>query len=389
MTDTTADSMRPPLDGLVILDFSRILAGPFCTMLLADLGAEVIKIERPGTGDDTRSWGPPFLGEDAAYFLSVNRGKKSIVLDLNEPEDRALARDLAASADVVVENFRRGVMAKFGLDYETLRRTNQGVVYCSIPAFASAEADKPGYDLLMQAASGFMSVTGDNGGEPVKIGAAVLDVITGLFATTGILAALAARGRDGNGQQVTVGLFEASVAALVNQAANYLLGGVVPVARGTSHPSIVPYQTFQASDSTFVLAAGNDKLFRRTAEVIGAPELAEDPRFITNALRVANRDVLVPILQKALLMQPAEFWLARFDAAGVPASLVRSIDDVFDSPEGEAMIQRLADPDRGTLRLVKMPIGLSATPPLAEPARPPLLGEHGDEIREAVQRDQS
>lgn len=364
---------RPPLDGVTVLDFTRILAGPLATMALADLGADVVKVERPGSGDDTRAWGPPFVGTDATYFLGVNRGKRSVVLDLTHPDDRAEALRLAASADVVVENFRAGVMARFGMDYDSLREANPRLVYCSIPAYASGDP-RPGYDLLMQAATGLMSVTGD--GSPVKVGVAVLDVVTGLWASNGILAALAARTRTGRGQQVTVGLYEASLSALVNQGAGYLMRGVVPAPAGNAHPSIVPYQAFSGSDTTFVLAAGNDKLFVATAVLAGLPELAQDSRFATNGGRVAHRELVVERLQAVFGREPAAVWVARCDAAGVPASLVRTLDKVFDAPETAASVMTVPDPERGDLRFVRPPLTLSDTP-LVEPGlRPPRLGEH-------------
>ena len=367
-----------PLEGVVVLDFTRILAGPLATMLLSDLGADVVKVERPGTGDDTRGWGPPFRGDDAAYFLSVNRGKRSVVLDLADPAGRSEALRLAATADVVVENFRSGVMARLGLDYAALRAVNPRLVYCSVPAFANVDTGKPGYDLLMQAACGLMSVTGEE--RPVKAGVAVLDVVTGLFASNGILAALAARERTGRGQQVTVGLFEASLAALVNQGASHLIGGTVPGLAGNAHPSIVPYQMFESRDLPFVLAAGNDKLFRATALLAGRPELADDPRFATNAGRVAARDVLVPALQEVFRTEPAEHWVGLCDRHGVPASVVRTLDQVFTAPEAAGSTFTIDDPVRGPLRYVRPPLTLSDTPLRADPAPPPLLGEHDDEL---------
>lgn len=368
----------PPLEGLVVLDFTRVLAGPMCTMLLADLGADVIKVERPGGGDDTRAWGPPFLDGDATYYLSVNRDKRSIILDLADPADRDEAVRLAASADVVVENFRSGVMERFGLDYDSLRAVNPALVYCSIPAFASTDSPKPGYDLLMQAACGLMSLTGH--GEPVKTGVAILDVVTGLYATVGVLAALAARRDSGAGQHVTVGLFESSLSALVNQAAAYLMGGVVSQPAGNAHPSIVPYQAFDAADGKFVVAAGNDKLFCATATLAGAPELADDPRYRTNADRVRHRESLVARLSEAFRTNTTEHWVRLCDEYGVPASAVRTLDQVFASQEARASLAEVSDPDRGPLRYVRTPIRLSATPLRHPTRRPPLLGEHGPDI---------
>ena len=370
-----------PLAGVRVVDFSRVLAGPLATMILGDLGADVIKVERPVTGDDTRGWGPPFVGEDAAYFLSLNRNKRSVALDLQSPRGAEDARALSRTADVVVENFRPGLMASFGLDHETLAAENPGLVYCSLVAFSEEgeRASRPGYDIIVQALSGLMSFTGHPGGEPTKVGVALLDVIAGLYAANGIQAALLGRARTGRGRKVTVSLFEASVAALVNQAANYLLGAVVPGPMGNQHPNIVPYQLFETADRPFILAAGNDKLFRLTCEVAGRPELADDPRFGTNEARVRNRADLIPVLQEIFRTKPAAWWLEALEDAGVPCAPVRRLDEVFASPEGVAVIQEIEDPVRGLLRLVADPIRLfGELPAVRRP--PPRLGEHTDEV---------
>lgn len=369
-----------PLAGIRVLDFSRILAGPLATMVLADLGADVIKVERPGTGDDTRSWGPPFVGEDAAYYLSVNRNKRSVAIDLQTPEGADTARRLAATADVVVENFRPGLMARFGLDFESLSTEYPRLVYCSLLAFGEEESEaRPGYDIIVQGMSGLMSVTGERGGHPVKVGVALLDVITGLYAANGIQAALRERDSTGAGRRVSVSLYEASVAAMVNQAANHLLGGIVPGPMGTEHPNIVPYQVFDASDRPFVLAAGNDKLYRLTCEVIGRPELADDPRFATNEARVENREILIPLLQDEFSGQRMGHWLDTLESRSVPCAPVARLDDVFASPEGSATVQAVEDPVRGRLNLVASPIRIDGD--RAEVRMPPpRLGEHTDEI---------
>jgi crotonobetainyl-CoA:carnitine CoA-transferase CaiB-like acyl-CoA transferase len=364
-----------------VADFSRVLAGPLATMLLADLGADVIKVERPGTGDDTRGWGPPFVGEDAAYFLALNRNKRSVVLDLGTQEGVSAAHKLAISSDVLVENFRPGLMARFGLDHDSLARTHPRIVYCSLTAFGEEgeAAAKPGYDIIVQALSGLMSFTGHPGGEPTKVGVALLDVICGLYAANAIQAALLGREATGLGGRVSVSLFDASVAALVNQAANFLLGGVVPRPMGNAHPNIVPYQLFDSADRPFILAAGNDRLFARTCEVIGLPLLAQDDRFATNGSRVRNREELIPLLQEAFSRRPAVEWLASLEEASVPCAPVRRVDEVFGSPEGTAMVQDVDDPVRGLLRLVADPIRLSGT--LAEVrSPPPRLGEHTEEV---------
>jgi len=369
-----------PLAGIRVLDFSRILAGPLATMVLADLGADVIKVERPGTGDDTRSWGPPFVGEDAAYYLSVNRNKRSVALDLQTPEGADTARRLAATADVLVENFRPGLMARFGLDFETLSAAYPRLVYCSLLAFGEDESEaRPGYDIIVQGMSGLMSVTGERDGHPVKVGVALLDVITGLYAANGIQAALRERDVTGAGRRVSVSLYEASVAAMVNQAANHLLGGIVPGPMGTEHPNIVPYQVFDASDRPFVLAAGNDKLYRLTCEVIGRPELADDPRFTTNEARVENREILIPLLQGEFSGQRMAHWLEALESRSVPCAPVARLDDVFASPEGSATVQAVDDPARGRLNLVASPIRIDGQ--RAEVRMPPpRLGEHTAEI---------
>jgi len=369
-----------PLSGIRVADFSRVLAGPLATMLLADLGADVVKVERPEVGDDTRGWGPPFVGEDAAYFLSLNRNKRSIVLDLSTEEGRWAARRLALSSDVVVENFRPGLMASFGLDHATLSAEHPRLVYCSLTAFGEGEAgSRPGYDIIVQAMSGLMSFTGHPGGEPTKVGVALLDVVCGLYAANAIQAALLGREANGRGAQVSVSLFDASVAALVNQAANHLLGGLVPGPMGNEHPNIVPYQLFDAADRPFILAAGNDRLFERACDAIGRPDLARDPRFATNEARVRHRQTLIPILREVFRTRPASEWLSALDAAKVPCALVRRLDEVFASPEGAATVQELADPVRGGLRLVAPPIRFDGTAP---PARmpPPLLGQHTDQV---------
>ena len=370
-----------PLEGIRVADFSRVLAGPLATMVLADLGADVIKVERPETGDDTRGWGPPFLGDDAVYFLSLNRNKRSVVLDLSTDRGLGAARRLALSSDVVVDNFRPGLMERFGLDHATLSAERPDLVTCSLTAFGDGESGvaRPGYDIIVQAMSGLMSFTGHPGGEPTKVGVALLDVVCGLYAASAIQAALIGRRESGRGSRVTVSLFDASLAALVNQAANYLIGGVVPGPMGNQHPNIVPYQLFEAADRPFILAAGNDRLFERTCVVIGLPELAHDERFATNEARVRNRDALVPMLAGAFAARTADEWLDELEAAAVPCAPVRRLDEVFGSPEARGAIQEVDDPVRGSLRLVADPIRVDgATSAIRRP--PPQLGEHTDEV---------
>jgi crotonobetainyl-CoA:carnitine CoA-transferase CaiB-like acyl-CoA transferase len=372
-----------PLADVRVLDLSRVLAGPLCTQLLGDLGADVVKVERPGEGDDTRHWGPPFAGDDAAYFLSLNRNKRSVTIDLKSPEGIAQIRRLANRSDVVIENFRPGLMSSLGLGLDALRAARPELVTCSLTAFGddtSEAASRPGYDIIVQALCGLMSVTGEPTGEPVKAGVALLDVVTGLYAAVGILSALHERSRTGRGRHVTVALYDASVAAMVNQAANHLIGGSVPGRLGTAHPNIVPYQAFHATDRPFIIAAGNDRLFRRTCEVVGRSELADDERFATNEQRVRNRGALIPALEEAFAAHPAARWLELLDDAGVPCAPIRRMDEVFAAPESAALIERIDDPARGgTLRLVRNPIRLDGRS-MATRLPPPVLGQHTDEI---------
>lgn len=370
-----------PLDGVRVADLSRVLAGPLCTMVLADLGADVVKVERPGVGDETRAWGPPFVGDDAAYFLSVNRGKRSIEIDLKTADGVRAARDLVLASDVLVENFRPGTMARLGLDPEGLRAERPELVVCSITAMGE-EADPrvAGYDLVMQALTGLMSVTGPAGGEPTKVGVALLDVIAGLYAAVGVTSALRERERTGRGRHVSVSLFDAGVAALVNQAANHLLGGEVPRPMGNAHPNIAPYESLAAPGGPLVLSAANDDLFDRTCRVLGRPDLPADPRFRANRDRVRNRAELRRILEEALDGRSRDEWVRLLTEAGVPAAPVRDLEAVFSSEEGRAAIQEIEDPVRGRLRLVRGPIRIDGDAQTAHRS-PPRLGEHTAEPR--------
>ena len=371
--------MPAALGALRILDFSRVLAGPFATMMLADLGAEVTKVERPGVGDETRSWGPPHddAGE-ATYFQSVNRNKSSVVLDLSAPEQLAEARRLALAADVVVENFRPGVMAKLGLDFETLAAESPGLVYCSITGFGGegAGAELPGYDLLIQALGGLMSITGEPDGEPLKVGVALVDVLAGLFATVGILAALEHRRESGEGQRVEVDLLSALLASLVNQGSAFTIAGQVPRRLGNRHPSIAPYELLRAKDGEFVLAVGNDRQFRDLCEVLGLPALAAEERFATNPARVANRDELRPRLEAALAARGAAEWVALLGQRRVPAGLVNDVGAAFEfaASLGLEPTVEIPRPDGDPVRLTRNPIKLSKTPPSYRLAPPRLPG---------------
>ena len=376
--------MHDALGALRILDFSRILAGPFATMMLADLGAEVTKVERPGGGDETRAWGPPHdAAGEATYFQSVNRNKTSVALDLADPEQLAEARRLALVADVVVENFRPGVMAKLGLDYEALAAESPGLVYCSITGFggAGAGAELPGYDLLIQALGGLMSITGEPEGEPLKVGVALVDVLAGLFATVGILAALEHRRDGGEGQRVEVDLLSALLASLVNQGSAFTIAGEVPGRLGNRHPSIAPYELLRTGDGELVVAVGNDRQFRDLCDVLGLPALAEEERFATNSARVANRDALRARLEAALGVRGAAEWVALLGARRVPAGLVNDVRAAFEfaASIGLAPTVEIPRPGGDPVRLTRNPIGLSKTPPSYRLPPPRLPGSGTEE----------
>jgi crotonobetainyl-CoA:carnitine CoA-transferase CaiB-like acyl-CoA transferase len=364
------------LSGVLIADFSRVLAGPYATMLLADLGAEVIKVERPGLGDDTRSWGPPFAAGQATYFAGVNRNKRSVALELSDPADREAARDLVRRADVVVENFRPGAMDRLGLGYADVRALNPRAVYCSVTGFGRhAGAALPGYDLLVQAVGGLMSVTGEPDGEPTKAGVALVDVITGLHATLGIMAALRHRDRTGEGQWVEVSLMSSLLSALVNQASGYVGAGVVRQRMGNRHPSIAPYEVLMTADGPIVLAVGNDRQFGSLCEVLKLSELADDRRFATNTARVAHRVELTERLEGALETRSAKDWFADLTAAGVPCGPIQNVAEAFEMAENLGLnpIVSMEDGSGGVSRQVANPIGLSATPASYRTA-PPALG---------------
>jgi len=363
-------SSEPPLTGLLVADFSRVLAGPLATMFLADLGATVIKVERPDVGDDTRAWGPPYVDGTSTYFTSVNRNKRSVTLDLDDPHDRELARTLAGRADVFVENFRPGRLAAFGLDHASLAGANPGLVYCSISGFGSGPgAERPGYDFLVQAMGGLMSITGAAGGEPTKVGVALVDVLTGLHATIGILAALRERDRSGAGQLVEVNLLSGLLGSLVNQGAAYVNGAGVPSAMGNRHPSIAPYETLATADAPLAVAVGNDRQFAAMAAALGRPELATDVRFATNPARVVHRDALVAELERTLATQPAAEWSARLAAHGVPAGPVNDLAAAFALAE-----QLQLDPvvQLGPFATLANPVRLGRTPVRYHRAPPPL-----------------
>jgi crotonobetainyl-CoA:carnitine CoA-transferase CaiB-like acyl-CoA transferase len=367
--------MTGPLEGLIVADFSRVLAGPYASMLLGDLGADVIKVERPGTGDDTRAWGPPWRDGVSTYFLGLNRNKRSIVLDLADSADRELARTLAERADVLIESFRPGLIASWGLDGETIRRVNPRLVSCSVTAFGSGEQARgmPGYDFLLQAMGGLMSVTGEPDGRPLKAGAAVVDLICGLLATIGIQAALA----EGGGRHVEVSLMDSALASLLNQGSAWVSGGTVPGRRGNRHPSIVPYETYEAADRPFAVAVGNDRLFARLCEAVGLAELAGDERFASNEARVENVDALAGEFEAVFRTEPAEHWVGVLRAAGVPVGPINQVDEAFELASDLGL--EPVDSSHG-VPLVAPPLRLDGLRPAVR-LPPPALDEHGDEIR--------
>ena len=391
--------MPGALSHLRVLDLSRVLAGPWAGQILADLGAEVIKIERPGVGDDTRAWGPPFLqdaaGEntsEAAYYLSANRNKQSVTVDFTQPEGQRLVRELAAKSDILLENFKVGGLAAYGLDYASLKAINPRLIYCSITGFGQngPYAKRAGYDFMIQGLGGLMSLTGkpddEAGGGPVKVGVALTDILTGLYSTVAVLAALAHRDlgdkeQGGSGQHIDMALLDVQVACLANQAMNYLTTGVPPKRLGNAHPNIVPYQDFPTADGDFILTVGNDGQFRKFCEVAGHAEWADDPRFANNKQRVANRAVLIPLIRQATVFKTTAEWVAALEQAGVPCGPINDLAQVFADPQVLARGLRVEVPHAlgGTLPQVASPIRLSETPVEYRNA-PPLLGEHTDAV---------
>jgi crotonobetainyl-CoA:carnitine CoA-transferase CaiB-like acyl-CoA transferase len=373
---------RPPLAAIRVIDLTRVLAGPFCAMALGDMGAEVIKIEEPGKGDDTRGW-PPFAGGEATYFMAVNRSKKSLTLNLKAPEGQAILRGLIARADVVLENFRPGTMERLGFGYASLRKANPRLVYCSISGFGESgpEASRPGYDLIVQGESGVMDLTGFADGPPVKVGNSIADLVAGMSAAHGITLALLSRARSGKGQKVEIGMLDQMAALLTYQAGLYWNGGGRPTRRGNAHPSIVPYEVYQAKDAYLTLGVANNSLFERFCGALGRPELAGDLRFDTEAKRVANRDTLNPILNAELGTRPAAEWLERCDKAGVPAGKIKTVAEVCESEHLKArgMVVSLPHPKAGAVTVMGVPIRLGDTPGAAT-VPPPLLGQHTEEI---------
>ncbi|MEB0139815.1 MULTISPECIES: CaiB/BaiF CoA-transferase family protein [unclassified Undibacterium] len=386
--------MASALGHLRVLDLTRVLAGPWCSQNLADLGAEVIKVERPGVGDDTRSWGPPYLqdanGQDsseAAYYLAANRGKQAITVDLATPEGQQIIRDLVAQCDVVLENYKVGQLAKYGLDYAALKLIKPDLIYCSITGFGQTGpyAHRAGYDFIVQGMGGFMSLTGERdalpGGGPQKAGIAITDLMTGMYATIAVLAALSHRDRSGEGQYIDMALLDVQVAMLANMGSNYLCSDTAPVRWGNAHPNIVPYQSFASSDSHIIVAAGNDGQFRQFVRAGGCPELAEDARFLSNPERVRQREVLVPLLAAMMKQKSKQEWLSLLEAAGVPCGPINRLDEVFADPQVQAREMQLSLPhaSAGTVPLLASPMKLSRTP-VQYKAAPPLLGQDTDAV---------
>ncbi|WP_306578677.1 CaiB/BaiF CoA-transferase family protein [Pseudomonas sp.] len=386
------------LSHLRVLDLSRVLAGPWSGQILADLGADVIKVERPGSGDDTRAWGPPFLkdaaGEntsEAAYYLSANRNKRSVTIDFTQPEGQRLVRELAAKSDIVIENFKVGGLAAYGLDYQSLKAINPQLIYCSITGFGQTGpyAKRAGYDFMIQGLGGLMSLTGrpegEEGAGPVKVGVALTDILTGLYSTVAMLAALAHREQTGVGQHVDMALLDVQVACLANQAMNYLTTGNPPRRLGNAHPNIVPYQDFPTADGDFILTVGNDGQFRKFAEVAGQPQWADDPRFVTNKQRVANRAELIPLIRQATVFKTTAEWVSQLEAAGVPCGPINDLAQMFQDPQvlARGLAVSIAHPLAGSVPQVASPIRLSETPVEYRRA-PPMLGEHTEVVLEEV-----
>lgn len=388
------DSTMGALSHIRVLDLTRVLAGPWCAQTLADFGADVIKVERPGAGDDTRHWGPPYLKDpdgadtaEAAYYLAANRNKRSVTIDIATPEGQQIVRELAAQSDVVLENYKVGQLKKYGLDYDSLRAVKPDLVYCSVTGFGQTGpyAHRAGYDFIIQGIGGFMSITGERDGEPgggpQKAGVAIADLATGLYSTIAVLAALAHRDRTGEGQYIDMALLDVQVALLANMNTNFLASGKPPVRWGNAHPNIVPYQTFQTRDGWIIVAVGNDGQFRKFVEAGGRPELADDERFATNPSRVRHRDTLVPILAEMVKARDKADWIGALEAAGVPCGPINDLGEVFDNEQvvARGMQVSLPHPCGADAKLVRNPIRMSATPPEARTA-PPLLGAQTDDV---------
>jgi formyl-CoA transferase len=377
-------TQKPLLEGVRVLDLSRVLAGPYCTMILGDLGADIIKVEAPGVGDDTRHWGPPFTdGGESAYFLCVNRNKRSMTLNLKSDQGIQILKDLIQQSDVLVENFRVDTMDKWGLNYEKLQQLKPGLIYCSITGYGytGPYRDLPGYDFIIQAQGGLMSITGPEGGEPYKVGVAIADITAGLFACNAILAALFDHQRSGRGQRIDISLLDSQIAWLANVGSNYLISGEKPIRYGNAHPNIVPYQTFKASDGYFALGIGNDGQWKQFCERAGQKEWAEADRFKTNAKRVENREILIPLLEELFYKYEIAHWLSILESVGVPCGPINSIDQVMNDPQVQAreMVVKVDHPSAGPIKMVASPLKIP-TAKVEVRLPPPMLGEHTEEI---------
>jgi formyl-CoA transferase/CoA:oxalate CoA-transferase len=381
-----------PLAGITVLDFTRVLSGPYCTMILGDLGARVIKLEHPGRGDDTRRWGPPFLGDESAYFLSVNRNKESVAVDFKTPGGRELVGRLLAQTDIVVENFRPGTLDGVGLDAATVRAAHPRIIYCSISGFGQTgpRRDEPGYDAVMQAEGGLMSITGAADGPPYRLGVAIVDIVSGMFAAQGVLAALVARQRTGQGQVVDLGMLDATTALLTYQAGNYFATGSAPGRLGNRHPTIAPYETFATADGDLALAVGNDGLWQRFCQAAGLADLAADPRFASNAGRLENYPALKPRLDAAFASRTRADWTTRLLAAGVPCGAVRTVEEVFADPQTTArqMVARVPHATLGEVSVTGVPVKLSDTPGSVR-LGPPVLGQHTGSVLDELGYDRA
>ena len=381
-----SDSHPGPLDGIRVLDLTRVLAGPYCTMFLGDLGAEVVKVEQPGVGDDTRGWGPPFTGGESAYFLCVNRNKKSVTIDLKSTEGVALLRRLAERADVLIENFRPGTMERLQLGEKDLRAANPRLIYASLSGFGAdgPMSDAPGYDLIVQAWGGLMSITGPADGEPSKVGVAIIDLVAGLMLGKSIAAALFTREKLGVGQKIDTSLLEAEVACLINVGSNYLVEGNIPRRWGNAHPSIVPYQSFRTEDGYLVIGVASEGIWRRFCQAIGRAEWADDSRFEKNSNRVENRSLLIGLLAEIFLSRSTDEWLKLLNSAEVPCAPVQTVDQVFKAPQvlHREMLVQVEHPTAGTVRMAGIPVKFSLTPASVR-LPPPLLGQHNEEVLES------
>lgn len=380
-------SLKGALDGIRILDASRVLAGPFCSMILGDLGAEVIKIEHFESGDETRGWGPPFVNGESAYYLCANRNKQSMTLNLKSEEGKEIFSKLAATSDIVVQNFKSGTLEKMGLGYPQLKANNPGLIYASITGFGSngPYKDLPGYDYIIQAMSGLMSITGEPDGSPVKVGVAIADVLTGLYTCIGILGALQHRNTTGQGQEIDISLMDCQVSSLINVASNYLCSGVVPKRMGNRHPNITPYQVFKVKDGDLVIAVGNDQQFKRFAAALGRPELAKMEEFIHNEQRLQNTDILIAICEELLSKKTKKEWKEVLDAAGIPNGPINTVAEMFEDPQIKAreMIVEMEHPLIDNLQLTGSPLKLSVTP-VTMRRHPPLFGEHTEALLESI-----